>query len=89
MKLSKALLSCLALTRTASAGRETLVVGSVGCLAACGASLATCHAVGHGMSVFTFGLSSLVAFATCHQVFLGCEAACMSAVAVTSSSNAK
>lgn len=82
MKFSTALLSCLTLVGTASAGRRGLAAGSAVCLAACTASLASCHAVGHGLSVFTFGLSSFVAFATCHQVLLGCEAACMASVAV-------
>ncbi len=86
MKVANILLLPLALTTTVAAGPgRRLAVGSGGCLAGCTAAFATCHAAGHGMSVFTFGLTSIIAFASCHNIFLGCEAACMTGVAVNSS----
>jgi hypothetical protein len=85
MKLTNIFLLPLALIGTVAAGPgRRLAAGSGGCLAGCTAALVTCHAAGHSMSIFTFGVTSIIAFATCHNIFFGCEAACMTGVAVNS-----
>jgi hypothetical protein len=85
MKLSNVLLlPALTLTTAVSAGPATFALGSGGCLVACGSAFASCHAAAHSASIFTLGVSSWLAFAGCHQVFLTCEANCMYAVSVGS-----
>lgn len=84
MKISKILLPSAVLVSSASAGIGTAVVGSAGCLGVCGAAFATCHAAGHSLSIFTFTVSSWLAGAGCHHIFIACEAECMKNVAVAS-----
>lgn len=84
MKLSKVLLPAITLATVVFAGPATFIVGSGGCLVACGCAFASCHAAAHSASVFTLGVSSWLAFAGCHQVFLNCEAGCMYSVSVGS-----
>jgi hypothetical protein len=82
MKPSNIIYPVLALAGTTTAGPIGLAGATIGCLGICTTALATCHATGHGLSVFTFGFTSFVALATCHQIFLGCEAQCMSSTIV-------
>jgi hypothetical protein len=82
MKPSTLLVPALALASTATAGPIALVTGAGGCLALCATAFGSCHAVGHGLSVFTFGFTSFLAVTSCHQVFIACEAQCMSNILI-------
>jgi hypothetical protein len=86
MRLSN-LLPVLLLSGTALGGSpgNKPAAGPASCLCSCAAAFATCHAVGHSMSIFTFGFTSVIALASCHPIFIACEAACLTGVAVYSS----
>ncbi|KAK0644419.1 hypothetical protein B0T16DRAFT_417648 [Cercophora newfieldiana] len=82
MKPASIVYPTLALVGITTAGPVGLAGAAVGCLGICTSALATCHAAGHGLSVFTFGFTSFLAMTSCHQVFLGCQAQCMSSTIV-------